>query len=151
LGICICYDLSYSRVTDRLVRQGAQALVVPSMDVTSWGKREHELDARVTPVRAAEYGLPIFRVASSGISQLVDAAGNVQAQAPFPGEGEMIGGELALGAAGRLPMDRWLAPLSVGVAALTALWLLIRAGADWLQGGLLRPRKENEPCWNPKV
>jgi len=144
LGVCICYDLSYTRVTDELVRQGAQALIVPSMDVAFWGRREHELDARVTPVRAAEYGLPIFRVASSGISQLVNAAGEVQAQAPFPGEGEMIGGELALAAAGRLPLDRWLAPLCVGVAGLTALWLFIRSGADWLQRSRLRLRNKDE-------
>lgn len=146
LGVCICYDLSYTRVIDRLVRQGAQALIVPSMDVTFWGRREHELDARVTPVRAAEYGLPIFRVASSGISQLVDAAGNVQAQAPFPGEGEMIGGELELGAAGRLPLDRWLAPVSVGITGLTALWLLVGAGAHWLERRRLRPRETGGKC-----
>jgi len=142
LGVCVCYDLSYTRVTDELVRQGAQALIVPSMDAAFWGKREHELHARVTPVRAAEYGLPIFRVASSGISQLVDAAGNVQAQAPFPGEGELIGGELVLAAAGRLPLDRWLAPLCVGVAGLTALWLLIRGGADRLQSGPARAAQQ---------
>jgi apolipoprotein N-acyltransferase len=151
LGICVCYDLSYTRVTDELVRQGARALIVPSMDVAFWAKREHELHARVTPVRAAEYGLPIFRVASSGISQLVDAAGNVQAEAPFPGEGQMIGGELALAAAGRLPLDRWLAPLGVGVAGLTALWLLIRAGADWLQRARLCRREKDEPRQDPKV
>ena len=28
IGICICYDLSYTRVTDRLVKQGAQLLIV---------------------------------------------------------------------------------------------------------------------------
>ncbi|MFO1499391.1 MAG: nitrilase-related carbon-nitrogen hydrolase [Verrucomicrobiota bacterium] len=64
LGICICYDLSYSRVTDALVRQGARALLVPTMDVADWGEHEHHLHARVAPVRAAEYGIPIFRVAS---------------------------------------------------------------------------------------
>ncbi len=37
IGICICYDLSYTRVTDELVRQGAQMLIVPTMDVADWG------------------------------------------------------------------------------------------------------------------
>ena len=36
IGICICYDLSYTRVTDELVRQGAQLLIVPTMDVEDW-------------------------------------------------------------------------------------------------------------------
>src|SRR4029077_6618928 len=87
LGICVCYDLSYSRVTDNLIRLGAQALIVPTMDVVDWGEGQHELHARVAPVRAAEYGLPIFRLASSGISQAVDRTGNVLAKAPCPGDG----------------------------------------------------------------
>ncbi|HEU5395620.1 MAG TPA: nitrilase-related carbon-nitrogen hydrolase, partial [Verrucomicrobiae bacterium] len=83
IGICICYDLSYTRVTDELVRKGAQLLIVPTMDVSSWGKREHELHARVAPVRAAEYGLPIFRLTSSGISQVIDSFGRVTDRTDF--------------------------------------------------------------------
>ncbi len=37
IGICICYDLSYTRVTDRLVEEGAQLLIVPTMDVRRVG------------------------------------------------------------------------------------------------------------------
>ncbi|HWY76515.1 MAG TPA: nitrilase-related carbon-nitrogen hydrolase [Verrucomicrobiae bacterium] len=118
IGICICYDLSYSRVTDELVRLGAQALIVPTMDVADWGKRQHELHARVAPVRAAEYGIPIFRVASSGISQCVDARGNVVVSAPFPGSGATIIGFLNLSGEGALPWDRIIAPLSVFVTGI---------------------------------
>jgi apolipoprotein N-acyltransferase len=113
IGICICYDLSYSRVTDRLIRLGAQAIIVPTMDVADWGRHEHELHARIAPVRAAEYGVPIFRVASSGISQLVNRNGDVQASAPFPGELATISGVLEFRKPGTLPLDRILAPLSV--------------------------------------
>lgn len=127
LGICICYDLSYTRVTDELVRQGALALIVPTMDVQEWGKYQHELHARVAPVRAAEYGLPIFRLASSGISQLVDMRGSVVASAPFPGDEEMIAGLVRLSSPGRLPLDRYLGPLAVGITTLTAIWLLFTA------------------------
>ena len=84
IGICVCYDLSYTRVTDRLVKLGAEALIVPTMDVVDWGQAQHELHARIAPVRAAEYGLPIFRLASSGISQLVDRAGRVRPRLLVP-------------------------------------------------------------------
>ncbi|HEX5218540.1 MAG TPA: nitrilase-related carbon-nitrogen hydrolase [Verrucomicrobiae bacterium] len=127
IGIAICYDLSYARVMDELVRQGAQMLIVPTMDVADWGRRQHELHARIAPVRAAEYGIPLFRVASSGISQGVDSFGRVQASAPFPGEGELIFFDAHLGAKGSLPMDRWVAPVSVVVTGAFALWLLIGA------------------------
>jgi apolipoprotein N-acyltransferase len=131
IGLCICYDLSYSRVTDRLVRLGAQALVVPTMDVADWGLRQHELHARVAPVRAAEYGLPIFRLASSGISQDVDRTGRVLASAPFPGDGAVISGVLELRGAGHLPMDRRLAPFATGVTGLVIMIGLVRRPWFW--------------------
>jgi apolipoprotein N-acyltransferase len=123
LGLCVCYDLSYRRVTDQLIRLGAQAIIAPTMDVADWGGHQHRLHARVAPVRAAEYGVPIFRVCSSGISQLIDREGRVVASAAFPGEHATIAGSLELAERGRLPLDRWLAPLSVFVTAGTVLWL----------------------------
>jgi apolipoprotein N-acyltransferase len=126
IGICVCYDLSYARVTDRLVKLGAQALIVPTMDVMDWGRRQHELHARVAPVRAAEYGIPIFRLASSGISQWVDRTGRVAAVSPCPGDGAILSATLEMRGAGALPCDRWLAPFSTGLTALISVFFLIR-------------------------
>jgi len=122
IGFCVCYDLSYTRVTDQLVEKGAQALIVPTMDVVDWGPRQHELHARIAPVRAREYGIPIFRVASSGISQLVDSNGRTLASAPCSGDGAKLSGVMQLGPRGHLPLDRWLAPMA---ASLTGLLLII--------------------------
>lgn len=130
IGICICYDLSYRRVVDELVRQGAVALIVPTMDVVDWGKHQHDLHARIAPTRCVEYGIPIFRVASSGISQLVNRDGIVEASAPFPGDEAMLGGKMEMNASGNLPFDRWLAPLSVGITALVTLLLGIKTFAQ---------------------
>jgi len=123
IGFCICYDLSYRRVTDKLVRQGAQAIIVPTMDVADWGGYQHRLHARIAPVRAAEFGVPIFRVCSSGISQLISRSGHAIASAPYPGPGETISGRLVLSRAARLPLDHWLGPLSVLLTAAIILWL----------------------------
>jgi apolipoprotein N-acyltransferase len=130
IGICICYDLSYTRVTDRLVQLGAQALLIPTMDVVDWGRHEHELHARVAPVRATEYGVPVFRVASSGISQFVDSSGETIAKAGFPGDREEIFGNLALArsGAGHVPWDRWLALACVAISAGLIVWLMIPRG-----------------------
>jgi apolipoprotein N-acyltransferase len=125
IGICICYDLSYTRVTDRLIRLGAQAIIVPSMDVIDWGRHQHELHARVAPTRAAEYSVPIFRVASSGISQCVNSSGQVLATAPAPGDGAIISGTLNLSERGSLPFDRILAPFAVAIDAVLIVALLI--------------------------
>ena len=124
IGICICYALSSTRVTERLARQGAQALGVPTMAVEDWGKRQHELHGRIGPVRAAEYQIPIFRLASSGISQAIDSTGRVVASAPCRGDGAMIAASLPLRGSTRLPLDRLLAPMSVAVTTIV-LFVLI--------------------------
>jgi apolipoprotein N-acyltransferase len=125
LGVLTCYDLSYTRVVDDFARQGAIALLNPTMDVAEWGAHQHELHSRIAPMRAAEYGIPIFRVASSGVSQLINHRGQVIAQAPFPGEGEIIGGPLPLRSGANLPFDRKLAPVCVAIAAITFIASLL--------------------------
>jgi len=124
IGLCLCYDLSYTRVTDELIRQGAQLLIVPTMDVTEWGRHQHELHSRVAPVRAAEYGVPIFRLASSGISQAVNGGGGVVAHTSFPGPGAVLTASLYLPTGGALPVDRVLAPLCVAATGVVTVWLL---------------------------
>jgi apolipoprotein N-acyltransferase len=143
IGICICYDLSYTRVTDELVRLGAQALIVPTMDEVDWGEAQHTLHARVAAVRAAEYGIPIFRLASSGISQCADRTGRVLATAPCPGDGAILAAQLALAEAGRLPLDRWLGPFAAGLTGVLAIVFLVwapRRSAERL--GLPAPEPE---------
>ncbi len=131
IGICICYDLSYTRVTDELVRQGAQLLIVPTMDVEFWGKHQHELHSRVAPVRAAEYGIPIFRVASSGISQAVTGGGEVVAQTSVGGYGEIFSAQLSLPRQGFIPLDRYLAPICTGITGIVAMVLML---LSWKEG-----------------
>jgi apolipoprotein N-acyltransferase len=125
LGLCVCYDLSYTRVTDELVRQGAQAIIAPTMDVREWGERQHRLHGRVAPVRAAEYGVPIFRLCSSGISQAVSSRGRVLASAPFPGQGETLDATLLLPPHGTLPLDRFLAWPCVAFAIFILGWHIV--------------------------
>ena len=124
IGICICYDLSYTRVTDELIRQGAQLLIVPTMDVAEWGLHQHELHSRVAPVRAAEYGVPIFRLASSGISQAVKFNGRVIAHTSFSFSGETMTAQMPLTSGGSLPWDRYFAPVCVTVTAGILVLLL---------------------------
>jgi len=116
--------LSYTRVTDELVRQGAELIICPTMDVEYWGKHQHEIHSRVAPVRAAEYGIPIFRVASSGISQAINGEGYVVAHTSVGGYGEIISAQLRLPVRGSLPLDRYLAPLCVIATGIVLIALL---------------------------
>ena len=118
IGFCICYDLSYTRVIDGLIKKGAQMIIVPTMDVVDWGERQHELHALVAPVRAAEYGIPIFRLASSGISQAVDSHGLAFAKTPFAGEESHLYGTFHPVHQASFPVDRYLAPVAVGISGI---------------------------------
>lgn len=129
LGICIRYDLSYTRVTDRLAKLGAQAMIVLTMDAADWGEAQHKLHAHVAPVRASESGIPVFRLASSGISQCVDALGKVSAVSTFPGQGSMLCGTLDPGNPASLPLDRWLSPLSTALTILLPIWFPVKRRA----------------------
>lgn len=128
LGFGICYDLSYTRVADELIRQGAQGLIFPTMDIQDWGEYEHRLHGRIAPLRAAEFRVPVFRLCSSGVSQIVDADGRVSDALGFPGEGEILTGPMQLVAKGRIPPDRALAKLSVGITAAVCLGLVLGMG-----------------------
>jgi apolipoprotein N-acyltransferase len=135
IGIAICYDLSYARVIDRLIASGAESLIIPTVDLEEWGAHEHWLHSKIAPVRAREYGVPIFRVASSGISQLVSANGRVVASAPFPGQNQQLAGLLPMGQKGSLPWDRYLAMPAVIVVAGLSLYLWIaRKSAPGVRG-----------------
>ena len=126
IGIAICYDASYSRVMDDFVSQGACGLILPTMDVTSWGEFERRmLHGRVQPVRSAEYGIPTFGVWSSGVSQLTDRHGRVIATAGYPGQGDTITGPFDLSHPGHIPPDRLPAQLAMFATAVFAAYSLL--------------------------
>jgi apolipoprotein N-acyltransferase len=107
------------------------------MDAANWGEHQHRLNARMTAIRAAEHRLWIFRVASSGISQLVTPRGEVIAQAPFPGQGEVVLGHAAGRYWGnRIPVDRGFGFLAVVATAVIMILL------GWQQK---RARRELQP------
>jgi apolipoprotein N-acyltransferase len=127
MGLCICYDLSYSRVVDPLIQMGAQALIVPAMDVEEWGRREKRLHTRIALIRAAEHGIPIFRLASSGISQLVDRYGRTVQSTERAGSQAVLAGQLRVGRQGSVPPDRHSAPwMSAFAGALIPLFFWMR-------------------------
>lgn len=125
VGFCICYDMNYTKVTDELIRQGAQALVIPAMDRESWGAHEHIPSARLGSTRAVEYGVPLFRLASSGISQVIQRNGEIVAEGKFPGQGDIVSGVMHLPTKGHRPLDRWLVWPAVVVTGGLLLWFVV--------------------------
>lgn len=80
LGIFVCFDGLFTDVPRRLVRKGAELLLVPVMDVENWPAQERWQHARMAPMRCIELRRCAIRAASSGVSQIIDPTGRVAAQ-----------------------------------------------------------------------
>lgn len=115
IGICICYDLSYTRVTDQLIRKGAHMILVPTLDELHWGESQHKLHARIAPMRTTEYRVPIVRVGACGISQAVNHNGQIIDSTKFPGKEATLYAELETSTSSRIPWDRYLVWLCIGM------------------------------------
>jgi apolipoprotein N-acyltransferase len=125
IGIGICFDSSYRKIMDSLISQGAELIIVPAMDIEEWGLYAHELDARVCPIRAAEYGVPFIRVCSSGISQSIQAGGLEVSTVPMPGQGELLNAKLNM-KSGSVPLDIYLAFPSALLFIVTVFYGICR-------------------------
>ena len=114
------------------------------MDAIHWGPYEHALHARIAPMRAAEYNIPIIRATSSGISQIIRPDGTTAASLPYPDQSALMSGELITSHKTHVPPDRTLAPLCTLVAALIALSLLTQSLYRFLHKNPLR-HHQREP------
>ena len=66
----------------------------------------------------------MFRLASSGISQVIQRNGQVVAEGAFPGQGAIVAGTVNLPQEARRPLDRWLVWPAVFVTGGLLLWLI---------------------------
>jgi apolipoprotein N-acyltransferase len=85
MGVQICYEIVFSgRVVDQANRP--DFIFNPSNDAWfgSWGPPQHLAQARL---RAIEEGLPVIRSTPTGISALVDSAGQIVAAIPLGEQG----------------------------------------------------------------
>ncbi|MGB3510167.1 MAG: nitrilase-related carbon-nitrogen hydrolase [Microcoleaceae cyanobacterium] len=79
IGIAICYDMDFSNVFLNLVRNGAEILAVPTYDAMEWSEIQHLQHSAMAPARAIEHRRWVIRATSSGISQIINPYGEIQA------------------------------------------------------------------------
>lgn len=124
VGVMICYDSTYAFVARDLVHAGAEAILVPSMDLREWGRVQHDLHTRFYALRACELRRPIVRASSSGTSLAVDPWGRVLASVePFE-PGALTATIYPRATATLYGRGGWLLPhLAVAVCAIAGLGL----------------------------
>jgi apolipoprotein N-acyltransferase len=89
LGVYVCYDGLFTDHPRRLAEMGAEVFLVPVMDPRNWPEQELRQHAAMAPFRCIEQRRCAVRAASSGVSQVIEASGRVQAQRER-GEGEGV-------------------------------------------------------------
>jgi apolipoprotein N-acyltransferase len=77
LGLMICYDSDFSYISRRLTAEGAELLVVPTMEKAEWGKWMQRQRLELSRARAMEEGRWLVRAASSGVSAIVSPDGEI--------------------------------------------------------------------------
>jgi hypothetical protein len=79
--------------------------------------------------------MPVFRVASSGISLLANADGEIESSAPYAKDYAIIKGTMKLPPSARMPLDRWIVLLCVVAMACVAGMLF----ADYVRQIRVKP------------
>ena len=85
----ICYDLAFEDGTRKMAEQGAQLLIVPTLDPLEWTRLQHQQHSDMSAARAVESGLWLVRAASSGLSQVIDRTGALRASLETGREGAL--------------------------------------------------------------
>ncbi len=120
IGTPICFDCDYEAVVRKMTRAGAEFFAVPSMDVDTWGARQHLQHSMLFRLRACENARWMIVCASSGVSQIIDPHGHVHGSIA-PLEIAELGGTLS--------RESKLAPYTVWGWLFP--WLLLATGLFW--------------------
>jgi apolipoprotein N-acyltransferase len=116
-------DLTHRGDTDRLIKAGAHAFIVMNPDVEPGNIAMRDDRTHLAQVRAAEYGVPVLRVTTVGMCQLITSRGAVSveadAAAPLSGTLDTAGADPAV------PLDGRFAPICLDIALVYVVVELI--------------------------
>ena len=141
LGVAICFEITFPGEVAEAVRAGATSLVTITNDAWYGDTAAPWQHFRAVRFRAAENGRPLVRAAITGVSALVGADGDVEAQLGVFEQGVLNG--WLRGRTGLTPYTRtpWLVPAATSVLALLV------AGRAF--AGRRRERAERRPAPPP--
>jgi apolipoprotein N-acyltransferase len=122
IGTPICFDCDYEDVIRGMTAAGAEMIVAPTMDAEKWTARQHDQHAELFRMRACENGRWLFVVATSGVSQIIDAKGHLHARLDALEQGAISGIMMRETRLTFYTRFGWLVPWAVFVVA-TGCWI----------------------------
>ncbi|MFT3990578.1 MAG: nitrilase-related carbon-nitrogen hydrolase [Luteolibacter sp.] len=126
IGTPICFDGDYEGVIRGMTKEGAEMIVIPTMDAETWSVRQHEQHAELACIRACENGRWAFACATSGVSQVIDSHGHVHARLAALEQGVMTQTMKRETALTFYTCFGWLCPwVSLVLAAVGWVWVFL--------------------------
>ncbi|OGR76344.1 MAG: hypothetical protein A2X32_00520 [Elusimicrobia bacterium GWC2_64_44] len=123
----ICYDLAFEDGARAMASQGAELLIIPTLDPLEWTLLQHRQHSDMSQARSAETGLWAVRAASSGESQVIDPLGRLRASLPGGAEGVLIAeARLAAGGTAYTRFGWLLGPLALLFTLAAAAFAFIK-------------------------
>lgn len=127
----ICYESAYSGIVRDFVRDGAEAIVVSTSDRSYRRSGIADQHLALAQMRAAETGRPVLQAALSGVSGVVDAAGNVTHETELFEQTNVIATmETTTGETPFVRFGDWLL-LLCGLGVIAAAGLVAWRGRSW--------------------
>jgi len=109
-----------------MVADGAEFLLVPTMDAIHWGAKQHYQHAELFRHRAAENGRWIIVAATSGLTQVIDSNGNRLSSLPIIDEGVLVAEVGRRSGLTFYTRMGWVFPWMVmGVGLVWVMWLFV--------------------------
>jgi apolipoprotein N-acyltransferase len=96
IGMCVCYDTDFSDIPRSAVALGAEILIVPVMNPQSWPRQQRLQQSAMAQIRSIETRRYAVRAASSGISQVVEPSGRIQASRDQTDGSGLLFGKIAM-------------------------------------------------------
>jgi apolipoprotein N-acyltransferase len=125
----VCFDLDASAVARSAVAEGAELLLVPSLDPAAWGAVQRAQHSELARHRAAELGRWVAVASGAGRTQVLDPVGARRAELPLGEPGVLVA---EVGIAGeRTPFARvghLLGPVCTFLTLAAAAGLLLAYG-----------------------
>ncbi len=127
VGTPICFDCDHQDVIRKMTGNGAEFFLIPSLDAEHWSARQHEQHGMLFRHRAAENGRWLAVASSSGVTQIIDAAGMVRKRLPLMEAGTLVGEISSVSERTFFQWGGWLiGPVSMFGTGLAILWLIGR-------------------------
>lgn len=83
IGVATCYEVVFDRAFNQAMRAGAQLLTVPTNNATFGDSEMTYQQLAMSRVRAVEHGRALVVAATSGVSAIITADGDVQQRTPL--------------------------------------------------------------------